>query len=364
MPKYFYIVNQIEHIVMETKTTNKPSAALVIVAFAIIYIVWGSTYFFIQMAVHGFPPMLLGAFRFLTAGLLLLGWCRLKNDRIWIKKDILSAAVSGLLMLFTATGGIIWAEQSLPSAIVAIMVSANPIWFVALDKGNWKVNLSNKSTLAGLIIGFSGVILLFAEAIVKSFAGTFTFTQVIALVLVMLDPIAWSLGALLSKKNTTNTPARVSSAWQMIIAGLAFVIAALVHQEFKQFQISSVPASAWMALVYLILFGSIGAFSAYIWLLKVRSAVQVSSHSYVNPVVAVILGVLFAHENISILQLLGLLVILCSVLLINAKKYTFKGPKGWLDRLKIRGSVQPGSTQYTNSRALNLVRNESAINHL
>jgi drug/metabolite transporter (DMT)-like permease len=349
---------------METRTINKPSITLVIAAFAIIYIVWGSTYFFIQMAVHGFPPMLLGAFRFLTAGLLLLGWCHLKNDRIWIKKDILSAAVSGLLMLFTATGGIIWAEQSLPSAIVAIMVSANPIWFVALDKANWKVNLSNKSTVAGLVIGFSGVILLFAEAIVKSCAGTFTLTQVIALALVMVDPIAWSLGALLSKKNTTNTPARVSSAWQMIIAGMAFVIAALVHQEFKQFQISNVPVSAWIALVYLILFGSIGAFSAYIWLLKVRSAVQVSSHSYVNPVVAVILGVLFADESISVLQFVGLLVILGSVLLINAKKYAFKRPKVGLDRLKIRRSVQPGSMRHINNRALHLVRNESIVNRL
>jgi drug/metabolite transporter (DMT)-like permease len=320
---------------METTKTKKPSVALVIVAFAIIYIVWGSTYFFIQVAVHGFPPMLLGAFRFLTAGLLLLGWCRFKNDPIWIKKDILSSTVSGLLMLFTATGGIIWAEQSLPSAIVAIMVSANPIWFVALDKGNWKVNFGNRSTLAGLVIGFSGVILLFAEAIIKSLTGTFTLTQVIALVLVMVDPIAWSLGALLSKKNTGNTPARVSSAWQMIIAGLAFVIAALIHQEFKQFQISNVPASAWMALVYLILFGSIGAFSAYIWLLKVRSAVQVSSHSYVNPVVAVILGVLFAHESISVLQLFGLLVILGSVLLINSTKYTFRRPGSKVNKRKI-----------------------------
>lgn len=349
---------------METTTTNKPSAALIIVAFAVIYIVWGSTYFFIQMAVHGFPPMLLGAFRFLTAGLLLLGWCRLKNDRIWIKKDILSAAVSGLLMLFTATGGIIWAEQSLPSAIVAIMVSANPIWFVALDKGNWKVNLSNRLTLAGLIIGFSGIILLFVEAIIKSLTGAFTLTQVIALVLVMVDPIAWSLGALLSKKNTSNTPARVSSAWQMIIAGLAFVIAALVHREFNHFQISDAPVSAWMALVYLILFGSIGAFSAYIWLLKVRSAVQVSLHSYVNPVVAVILGVLFAQESISVLQLFGLLVILGSVLLINAKKYTVKKPKLSVDYLKIRRSNQPKSIQHTNNRIFNLIRNESIINRV
>lgn len=312
---------------METTSSNKPSLLLVIVAFATIYIVWGSTYFFIQMAVHGFPPMLLGAFRFLIAGMLLLAWCKIKGDRIWIKRDIPSFAVSGLLMLFTATGGIIWAEQSLPSAIVAIMVSANPIWFVALDKSNWKANLSNKATVAGLIIGFGGVILLFAEAILKSFAGTITSTQVIALLLVMVDPIAWSAGALYSKKSSGTAPARVSSGWQMVIAGLAFVVAALFHQEFTGFHVSHVSGQAWMALGYLIIFGSIGAFSAYIWLLQVRTAVQVSSHSYVNPVVAVLLGVLFAHESISALQLTGLLVILFSVLLVNIKKYSFKKPK-------------------------------------
>lgn len=309
---------------METTATNKPSLLLVIIAFATIYVVWGSTYFFIQMAIGGFPPMLMGALRFLTAGVLLLTWCLIKGDKVWVKKDIRSSAISGLLMLFTATGGVIWAEQSLPSAIVAIMVSANPIWFVALDKANWKVNLGNKSTVIGLIIGFAGVILLFAEAIIKSMNGSMTSTQVFALLLVMVDPIAWSAGALFSKKSSGTAPARVSSAWQMIIAGLAFIIAALFHHEFSSFHVSQVPAKAWMALGYLVFFGSIGAFSAYIWLLKVRSAVQVSTHSYVNPVIAILLGVLFAHENISMLQLLGLLIILFSVLMVNVTKYSFK----------------------------------------
>ena len=309
---------------METTSSNKPSLLLVIIAFAAIYIVWGSTYFFIQIAIHGFPPMLMGAIRFLTAGVLLLTWCLIKGDRIWVKKDIKSSAISGLLMLFTATGGVIWAEQSLPSAIVAIMVSANPIWFVALDRANWKVNLGNKATIVGLIVGFAGVILLFGEAIVRSFDGTMTSTQVIALLLVMVDPIAWSAGALYSKKSSNDAPARVSSAWQMIIAGLAFVVAGFVHREFNGFHITQVPVRAWMALGYLVLFGSIGAFSAYIWLLKVRSAVQVSTHSYVNPLVAVLLGVVFAGEHVSGVQLLGLLVILFSVLLVNAKKYSFR----------------------------------------
>jgi len=333
---------------MKTALSNKPPLFLVIVAFATIYIVWGSTYFFIEMAVHDFPPMLMGALRFLTAGILLLVWCLIKGDRVWVKKDIVSSATSGLLMLFTATGGIIWAEQSLPSAIVAIMVSANPIWFVALDKANWKVNLSNKTTIAGLIIGFTGVILLLGEAILKSFAGTITSTQVIALILVMVDPIAWSAGALYSKKSSGTAPARVSSAWQMIIAGLAFIVAAVFHHEFSGFRVSQVSFHAWLALGYLIIFGSIGAFSAYIWLLKVRTAVQVSTHSYVNPLIAVLLGVLFAREHISAVQLFGLVVILFSVLLVNAKKYSFKRPKIILD--SFRKNENDKSFTKTNAR--------------
>ena len=299
----------------------KPSPLLVIIAFGIVYLVWGSTYFFIQMAVHGFPPMLLGAVRFFIAGILLLVWCMIKGDRLWNIKDIKTSAVSGLLMLFMATGIVFWAERSLPSAMVAIMVSANPIWFVVLDKGNWMANLKNTTTVAGLILGFAGVILLLGEAIGKSIAGTVSGPQMTGLILLLVGPIAWSAGSLYSKKTAHEAPARMNAAWQMIIAGLAFVPVSLMKQEFRGFHVSQVPTQAWIAIGYLILFGSIGAFSAYVWLLQVRPATQVSTHSYVNPVVALLLGVLFAGEHISGLQLSGLFVILFSVLLINLSKY-------------------------------------------
>jgi drug/metabolite transporter (DMT)-like permease len=113
----------------------------------------------------------------------------------------------------------------------------------------------------------------------------------------------------------------------MIIAGLSFIPASFVNHEYSSFQFAQVPAQAWMALGYLIVFGSIGAYSAYVWLLSVRSATQVSTHSYVNPVIAVLLGVMFAGEHVSMLQLIGLFVILFSLLLINFKKYSFKMPK-------------------------------------
>ena len=311
---------------MKTTLSDKPSLLLVIIAFAIVYIVWGSTYFFIQMAIHGFPPMLMGALRFFTAGILLLSWCYFRGDKIWIWKNIITSAVSGLLMLFVATGVVIWVEKTLPSAMVAIMVSANPIWFVVLDKVNWKINLSNKTIIGGIILGFAGVLLLFGEAISKSMSGTMSTAQLSGWILLIVSPIAWCGGSLYSKKRGSNAPARVNTSWQMIIAGLAFIPASFINHEYTSFHISQVPLQAWMALGYLIVFGSIAAFSAYVWLLSVRPATQVSTHSYVNPVIAVLLGVLFAHEHVSGLQLFGLLVILFSVLLVNANKYSFKRP--------------------------------------
>jgi drug/metabolite transporter (DMT)-like permease len=326
---------------MKTQLSNKPSLLLVVIAFAIIYVVWGSTYFFIQVAVHGFPPMLMGALRFVTAGVLMLGWCALKGDKIWSLKTIGSSAVSGLLMLTIATGTVIWVEKTLPSSIVGILVSANPIWFLVLDKPNWKTSFRDKLTLSGILLGFGGVLLLFGEALGKTIFGGVANSQLIGMLLLLISPIAWCAGSLFSQKKSNNAPARVSSSWQMIIAGLSFIPASFVNHEYSGFHFSQVPAQAWMALGYLIVFGSIGAYSAYVWLLSVRSATQVSTHSYVNPVIAVLLGVMFANEHVTLLQLLGLFVILFSLLLINFKKYSFKMPK-------LRSS---GKTENTNTNS-------------
>ncbi|MCR8559518.1 EamA family transporter [Mucilaginibacter sp. BJC16-A38] len=306
---------------MITSNQQKAPALLVLIAFAIVYVVWGSTYFFIGMAVHGFPPMLLGAIRYTTAGLLLLAWSAFKGDRIWTKKDIINSGISGLLTLFVATGIVFWVERTMPSAMVAIMVSANPIWFVVLDKGNYRANFKNKYVISGLIIGFAGVILLFSEQLSKVLSGSHNSSNLLGIILLVAGPIAWSAGSLYSKKKGSSGPARLNTAWQMTIAGLAFLPAAAINKEFSSFNIHQVPVSAWMALVYLIIFGSIAAFGAYVWLLQVRPATQVSTHSYVNPVIAVLLGVMFAGEHISGLQIVGLAVILFSVLLINLDKY-------------------------------------------
>ncbi|MBE7177531.1 MAG: EamA family transporter [Mucilaginibacter polytrichastri] len=299
---------------------TQPSAFLVILAFATVYIVWGSTYFFIQRALHGFPPFLLGSIRFCLAGLIMLSWCIFKGEHVFSPAAIKPAAVTGLLLLFVGNGVVIWVEQFLPSAMVAILVSSAPIWFVMLDRPKWKENRASTSTITGLIIGFAGVIMLFAEQISASFRH-FNGQVLLGMVMLLVGSISWSGGSLYSKYFGSGAPATVNTTWQMLAAGIAFIPGVFLTGEHQKIDWHAVPVSAWASLLYLVFMGSIAAFSAYVWLLQVRPATQVSTYAYVNPMIAVFLGVVFGGEQISMLQIGGLAVILSSVLLINLSKY-------------------------------------------
>jgi drug/metabolite transporter (DMT)-like permease len=307
---------------MPETSQKAASPLLVIIAFATVYLVWGSTYFFIRTAeIGGLPPFLLGALRFTTAGILLMAWCIVKKEKIFVAKDILSAAVTGVLLLFVGNGIVIWSEKTLPSAMVAILVSSAPIWFVLLDRPNWALNFKNKATIFGLIIGFAGVFLLFSDQIKSIFGGSGAQSNLPWMLLLLLGTISWSAGSLYSKSHPTTISASTGTAWQMIIAGIVYIPVSFLRGEYKQIDIHSIQTNSWFSMLYLIIFGSIAAFSAYVWLLQVRPATQVSTYAYVNPVIAVILGIVFAGENISVTQIAGLAVILFSVLLINMAKY-------------------------------------------
>ena len=297
------------------------SPFMIILAFAIVYTVWGSTYFFIRKAMDGFPPFLLGTVRFLLSGIILLGWSMFRGEEIFVLKNIKHAAISGVLLLFIGTGAVIWVEQFIPTAVVAIMVSSSPIWFVVLDKKNWAENLHSKFTITGLIVGFAGVILLFSEKIFSALSTVGHKAELGSMALLIIGSISWAGGSLYSKYKSNKGSATVTSAWQMLAAGFAFMPCSFLHGEVQNFQWQNVPAGAWLSILYLVFFGSIAGFSAYVWLLKVRPATQVSTHAYVNPLVAVLLGVFFANENISLIQVLGLIIILASVLMINLARY-------------------------------------------
>jgi drug/metabolite transporter (DMT)-like permease len=306
---------------MNNSGSKVPGSLSVILAFLTVYIVWGSTYFFIRQALYGFPPFLLGGIRFVIAGLIMMIWSLLKKENLFDWDTMKSAAISGFLILFLGNGTVIFVEQYVGSAWVAIIISAAPLWFVLYDKRHWRENFTSKSIVTGLMLGLVGIFLLFLPNISSAYKIGRNPYEHIALFAIILSSMSWVLGSLYVKYKKTQAPATVNTSWQMFFAGLYFFIGAGLTGEYRSFHIAAVPVGAWASLWYLIIFGSILAYSCYVWLMEVRSPAQVSTYAYVNPVVAVLLGVFLAAEHINTLQIAGLFVILLSVLLINLNKY-------------------------------------------
>ncbi len=298
--------------------TNQQSKALIIAAFLALYIIWGSTYLGIKYALETIPPFLMVGVRFLIAGLLLLVWCILKKEAVPSLKSIVAISLAGFLMLFIGNAAVVYAEQYLPSGLVAILVATVPLWFVILDKKQWHYHFSNKQIILGLIIGFAGVMMLFAG---KGSAGvTGSKMKIISFLILILGSIGWAIGSLYSKYKKTDGSTMVKVAIQMLAAGVAATITALFIGEQKSFHISQVSINSMVAFIYLIVLGSLVAYSAYIWLLSVRPASLVGTYAYVNPVVAVFLGWLIADEVITTQQIIALSIVLVGVLLVNFSK--------------------------------------------
>ena len=298
----------------------RASAGMIFIAFAILYIVWGSTYFFIAMGIKTIPPLLMGAMRFIAAGVLMMVWCLINRENLFNWKQIKHSAITGFFLLFIGTGAVIWAEQSMASSLVAVLIASQAIWMVLIDKRNWRANFTNRNTVIGLIIGFIGVLMLFRDSATKAVATAGGVASIIGFLILLVGMFSWT-GASIYSKYTSQGSSTVNSAWQMFAAGVFFIPASLINNEWSSFSWSAVTNESWLAVLYLITMGSLAGFSAYVFLLRVKPVAQVSTHVYVNPVVAVLLGVFFAGEKMTGLQIAGLTIILTSVLLINLSKY-------------------------------------------
>lgn len=312
---------------------KNPSLASILFAYLVIYIVWGSTFFFIEMALRSFPTFVLGSTRFIIAGTLLMCYCGLKGYKIFNKKDIKQAMFIGFLLLFIDMAAIIWSEQYISSGIVSIISAATAIWFIIFDKPKWKENFSSLPTVLGLILGFTGVVLLFFEQLISPEHEADKNQKLIAMAVMTLGTIGWTIGSLVSKyskspksiskegRKTEPLNVMVKAAWQMITAGIAFSITAVLTGEFNTFSFKNVLPADWAAMFYLIFLGSILAFSSYIWLLQIRPATEVSTYAYINPIVALLLVHFFTNHGVTSLQITGLIIVLLSVLLMNWNLY-------------------------------------------
>lgn len=303
-------------------TPAKPNAnpATVVLAFATVYLVWGSTYFFIQVAVRDFPPLVLGAIRFISAGGILLVWCIFRGEAKLEWRQLGSAVIIGLMLLLVGNGAVIMAEQWLPSSLVAVLISSVPLWLVILNSRAWRDNLRSIPVIAGLIVGFIGVSMMFGEKVVKAISAPGMGHEILGLLILLIGTISWAGGSLYSQKHSAGS-AVANSAWQMLAAGIAFLAGSFLSGEWHHFEWTGVRTGSWLSVGYLAIFGSIAAYSAYMWLLRVRSAASVSTYAYVNPVVAVLLGVFIAGETMSVMQVIGVITILGSVMMVNMEKY-------------------------------------------
>jgi drug/metabolite transporter (DMT)-like permease len=301
--------------------TNWVQRQLVPIAFANIYVIWGSTFLAISYGLKGFPPFMLSGFRFLIAGIILIAWRHLKGEKTYSLRNWGRNAVIGTLILTGGTGLVAWGEQYVSSTEAAIAIATGPFWFIAIDRKNWKTYFANKFILAGLVVGFTGLLLFLQGSVSAEIPGTNSSLKITAFVVLALSSISWVLGSLFSRNFPASHSSVMNSAQQLFAAGVGSLLVSTFRSEWSGFSVSAVPASSWIGLTFLILFGSIVAYLSYIWLLSVRPPALVSTHTYINPVVAVFAGWIFSSQVITTGQSFGLIVILVGVLFTNARSY-------------------------------------------
>lgn len=303
------------YLVTPNMTTTRPSRLLIILAFAAIYVIWGSTYLGIRLAIETLPPFLMAATRFLIAGVILFTLAISNGARIrqsfanWRR-----ALLIGGLLLLCGNGGVTWAEKYVASGLAALLIATEPLWVVML---NWALNhrRPNGKVLLGILIGLAGVALLVSDGLGQGAGGARM--SLIGGGVVLLAGLAWASGSVYSNQNPIDAPTSMSSGMQMLAGGGLLLLLALVTGDFKRLNLSNASWASIGAFTYLTLFGSLVGFTAYSWLLNNVTPARAATYAYVNPVVAVLLGWLIAGEPLTSRMIVAAVVIVGSVVLIT-----------------------------------------------
>lgn len=296
-----------------------PNRALVIAAFAAVYLIWGSTYLGIRYAVDSIPPFLMAGSRFFAAGVVLFLWARRKHLPWPSLAQWRDATIVGTLMLLGGNGGVTWAEQTIPSSVAALMIAMTPLWIVLLD---WRTSGGSRptaKTMIGLALGFTGVGTLVLNG--KGYdGGALNGWGLLAL---LIATLTWASGSLFSRRAAKPQSALLAIGMQMITGGAVMTLVGVGSGELRTFDVASVTALSAGAWIYLMLFGALVGFTAYIWLLQVCPASKVSTYAFVNPLIAVTLGCTLGNEPFSWRLVLATALIGFAVLLI-----ILSGPAG------------------------------------
>lgn len=280
-------------------------------AFAAVYIIWGSTYLAIRFAIETLPPFLMVGTRFFAAGAIMYVWLRARGAAKPAAIHWRSAAIIGILMPVLGTGVVVWAETKVPSGIAALLVAIEPLWIVLLQWWLPRGKRPNASVMGGLALGVGGLYLLVDPGGDKQQGDMF------AEAMLLLAALSWAAGSLYSQRAPQAKAKFLGTGMEMIVAGVVLIGAGLVTGEASHLSFVAGSAKSWLSLLYLVAFGSIIAYTAYVWLLTAVSATLVSTYAFVNPVVAVFLGWGFASEPLNGRMILAAAIIVGAVALIT-----------------------------------------------
>ena len=269
------------------------SQVRLLTAFALVYVIWGSTYLGIRFAIETIPPFLMAGVRFVIAGGILYAFVMLRGGRAPSRRQWIAASIIGALLLLGGNGAVVWAELRVPSGLVALLVATEPLCVVLIDWARPKGLRPRPGELLGLVLGFAGVVILVSPAPLTG--GSLEIDPVGAAV-VLFAAVSWALGSIYSRHAPAHESAFLMTGMKMLTGGLLLLLAGTVAGEWSRLDVGAISAKSWFALGYLIIFGALIGFTAYIWLLKNTTLPRASTYAYVNPIVAVLLGWTLASE--------------------------------------------------------------------
>ncbi|MEO7597721.1 MAG: EamA family transporter [Opitutus sp.] len=305
-----------------TAPSAHPTRSALIFAFGAIYLIWGSTYLGIRIAIETMPPFLMAATRFLTAGVVLLAWLRFRGVAMPNAYQWRINAVIGVFLLLGGNGLVAWAEQFVPSGVTALIIGIQPLFFVLIE---WAWPGGTRPTVmtgVALLVGFAGVAWLAAPWATPSHGGL----HVIGVCTILAACLFWAFGSIYSRRSKHGADAMLAAAVQMITGGIALLLVALARNELSVLDLPAISQRSWVALAYLIAVGSLIGFPVFVWLMKNSTPARVATYAYVNPIVAVFLGWLILHEPITPRTIVASVVIIAAVVIITVEKNKSPAP--------------------------------------
>ncbi len=292
----------------------KPSPLAYYSAYAALYIIWGSTYLAIGFAVETIPPFFSGSMRFFLAGGILLAWCYARGEERPTAGGFRAAFKVAAIMLLGGYGGVVWAQQTVPSSVAALIISIEPLWFVIFDWLFFKSRKPRLPEIIGMILGFGGTVFLVADQ--AGYSLSLSGEHTLGMLIVFAATVNWSMGALYSRRAPIAKSSTLSTAMQMTAGGVLLLGLSAAAGELGGLSLEAISFKSAASLAYLVIFGSLIGFTAFVWLLRVDRASRVITHTFVNPLVALLLGWSLGGETISAPMLFAAGIIIFSVILI------------------------------------------------